>query len=94
MSEEEISVEYNVAYGSHYDAASEANTVKLQAADIHVNSAEATCEEMDQRRPLEQLEQIGNSERVRNEASFSSKILQKNCYAAIVLVLFLVLLIY
>ena len=93
MSEEEISVEYNVAYGSRYDAACEANKVKLQAADILVNSPEATYEEIDQIRPLEQLEQIGNSETVRSEASFSSKILKRVCYAAIVLVLFLALLI-
>ena len=93
MSEEEISVEDNVAYGSRNDAVSEANTVKLQAADIHVNNAEAIYEEIDQIRPREQLEQIGNSETVRNEASFYSKSFQRVCCVTVALVLFLALLI-
>ena len=92
MSEEELFVEDNVAYGSRNDAVCEANTVKLQAADIHVNSAEAIYK-IDQIRPHEQLQQIGNSETVRNETSFSSKSFQRVCCVTVVLVLLLALLI-
>ena len=69
------------------------STKKYQAADIHVNSAEAIYEEIDQIRPREQLEQIGNSETVRNEASFYFKSFQRVCCVTVVLVLFLALLI-
>ena len=90
MNEEETSVEYNIAYGSRYDTVSAANNVNRLATDINVNSTEAIYEEIDQLRPLEQM---GNSKTASNEASVSSKILKRVCYAAIVLVLFLALLI-
>ena len=55
MNEEETSVEYNIAYGSHYDTVSAANTVNHRATAINVNSTEAIYEEIDQIRPLEQM---------------------------------------
>ena len=90
MKEQETSVEYNIAYGSCYDTVSAANTVNHRATNINVDSAEAIYEEIDQIQPPEQM---GNSKTARNEASFSSKILQRVCYVTIVFVLFLALLI-